>query len=452
MNPRATSDEAQGYVRLGVRHTGTATAVDATTMTDTGASFDTGGLVGAIVRMGSSYATITSHTGTVLTFTGGWTGGTPALAAYVVDYAHVAKIDYIDSANGDIQIDPVTTDEVVANTPYEIWYLWPDDVDTARDKALTTRCAPWRVKPLSKVFEVADWSQAAWAAGVGGESNAAATVVTLDFPEEFAEESLLITNSGADGYCASPSFYVQPEQKYRVWGKVSVRAQTASIRVRDITNGADITLSFVTEDTTFTLRGWQWFELTFTVPSGCEEIQLWPGGASASCIAEWAMVGVIPRHETMFSHESRVLSEHDLGHYYAFSLPSAPTSAVTWQKINDVNRRPAGDGVMAVFDSPPDFPVFYSERHRYAALQSDYMTKADRTEGDMTSTDCNDDYLCWATIVELFEPRAATLTATEQAVYRDAVKRLNAWDRRVGADPLIIPEHTTQGSIPVLTF
>jgi hypothetical protein len=125
---------------------------------------------------------------------------------------------------------------------------------------------------------------------------------------------------------------------------------------------------------------------------------------------------------------------------------------VSWTRIDGVNRRPAGDGVMAVFDSPPNYPVYYAERHRYDALQSDYMTKADRTEGDMASTDCNDDYLCWATIVELLEPRASTLTAAEQGVYRDAVKRLKAWDRRVGADPLIIPERTSQGSIPVLTF
>src|SRR3990167_10905992 len=78
MDTRASSDDAEGYVRIGVRHTGTATAVGATSMTDSGASFDTGGLVGAIVRMGGSYATITSHTGTVLTFTAGLTGRPPA--------------------------------------------------------------------------------------------------------------------------------------------------------------------------------------------------------------------------------------------------------------------------------------------------------------------------------------------------------------------------------------
>ena len=122
------------------------------------------------------------------------------------------------------------------------------------------------MKPLSKIIEVADWSVAAYASSAGGETDAAASVVTLAFPEELFTSSLLVTNSAANGYDASPSIYVQPTQQFRLWGRVSVRAQTASVRVRDITNGADITLSGTS---TFTLRGWQWFELTLTVPTGC---------------------------------------------------------------------------------------------------------------------------------------------------------------------------------------
>jgi hypothetical protein len=323
MDTRATSDDAQGYVRLGVRFTGTATAVGATTMDDTTLSqFGTDGLVGAIVRMGSSYATITSHTAGVLTFTGGWTGGTPALGAYVVDYAHVAKVKYIDPVDGDIEIDPVTTDEVVASTPYELWYIWPDDVDAARDKALTTRCAPWRVKPLSKMAEVTDWPTAAAGQDVGGVALETAEVTTLTFPEEFAAESMVVTNTSASGSILSPWLSVQPTQTYRVWGRVSVRSGTAFVKAYDVTNGALITLSGTAS---FTLRGWQWFEVTFTVPAGCGQVYLILGGTEASCISEWMGVGILPEHETMISHESRVLSEHDIGHYYAFSLPTSAT-------------------------------------------------------------------------------------------------------------------------------
>lgn len=453
MDTRATSDEAESYIRIGVAASGTATAVTATTLTDTtlsqfGAASE---LIGAIVRMGGSYATVTSHSATVLTFTAGWTGGTPAVGAYIVDYAQVSKVRYIDPANGDINFDPVSTAAILSGTKYELWRVWPDDVDVARDKALTGRCAPWRVKVLSILPPVEEWSTSAYDVVLGGETDSAGAVTDLTFPDTMFFRGMLITNSGANGYLASRSFYVQPDQKYRIFGRVSARAQTPSVRVRRITaTAADITLD---ETATYTLRGNKWFEVAFTIPAGCGEVQIWLGGASASCIALWSGVGILPAHETVLTHESRVLGEHDVAHYYAFSLPSEATGPVHWTPIRGVQRMAAGAGVMAVFDSPPGIsPVYYSERHRYAALQSDYMTKADRTEGDQTDTDCNDDYLCWATLVELLEPRAATLNDAEQGVYRDAVKNLKAWDRRVGADPLVVPERTNQGTIPVLTF
>lgn len=452
MDTRATSDEAESYIRLGVAAVGTATAVGATTLTDTTLTqFGSASqLIGAIVRMGGSYATVTSHSSTVLTFSAGWTGGTPATGAYIVDYAQVSKVKYIDPANGDVYFDPVSTAVVLSGTKYELWRIWPDDVDDARDKALTTRCSPWRMKPLSILPQVEEWSTAAYDAVLGGETNSAGVVTDLTFPDTLFFRGMLVTNSGADGILASRSFYVQPTQQYRIFGRVSTRAQTPSIRVRNITATADITLD---ETATFTLRGNQWFEVTFTVPALCGEAQIWLGGASASCIALWSGVGILPAHETVLTHESRVLGEHDTAYYYAFSLPSSATGAVNWTPIRGVQRMAAGAGVMGVFDSAPGVsPVYYSERHRYSALQSDYMTKFDRTEGDQADTDCNDDYLCWATIVELLEPRATTLNAAQAGVLRDAVVRLHAWDRRVGADPLVIPESTTQGIIPVFSL
>jgi len=57
---------------------GIETAVGATTMTDNTASWTTNQFVGATLTVAASTATVTSNTGTVLTFSGGWTGGTPA--------------------------------------------------------------------------------------------------------------------------------------------------------------------------------------------------------------------------------------------------------------------------------------------------------------------------------------------------------------------------------------
>lgn len=73
----------QIYIAL-IPYNGIATADNATTLTDTAANWLTNQFVGAIVTMGTSTATVTSNTATVLTFTGGWTGGTPALSTYQI--------------------------------------------------------------------------------------------------------------------------------------------------------------------------------------------------------------------------------------------------------------------------------------------------------------------------------------------------------------------------------
>lgn len=66
----------QIYVAL-APYNGTSTSVTTTTLTDTSANWLTGQFIGATLTSGSSTATVTSNTATVLTFTGGWTGGTP---------------------------------------------------------------------------------------------------------------------------------------------------------------------------------------------------------------------------------------------------------------------------------------------------------------------------------------------------------------------------------------
>lgn len=64
-------------------YNGTATGVSATTLTDSTANWLTNQFTGGTVTMGSSTATVTSNTGTVLTF-GSWTGGTPAAGTYQI--------------------------------------------------------------------------------------------------------------------------------------------------------------------------------------------------------------------------------------------------------------------------------------------------------------------------------------------------------------------------------
>lgn len=453
ISTRGVDEVAGAFLRVTQAFAGTATATSSTSLTDATAPFPgsnelTGALVAAYTAAGAvTVLTITSDTSTVLTGAGGWSNGTPAAdSSYLVLYEHVAQVVRVDPDVGDLYFDPPVTPAVVSGTAYELWFkgIWPDMPDEARDAALRGRCSPWRTRALSVFPEVADWSTAAYASSAGGVTNAAAEPLTLAFPERIFDRALLVTNSGANGYCASPSAYVQPTQSVVVFGRVAARAQTASVRLRDISNGADITLSGTSS---FTLRGQQWFVCSGLVPSGCGEIQLWLGGASASCVGEWSGVGCIIQNRTEYPLVDAVLSRDDVGPVYEYLLPTGVTGTKQRQPVAGVRREQAGDGVTLLFDAPPVRPVYFRVAHRYAALQADYMTAVQRATGDAAVTDCDVDYAAWAAAVELLE-----LGGQDDRTLKLALKNLNAIDARLGADPMLAPQFQTQGIIPILSL
>jgi len=364
------------------------------------------------------------------------------------DAGFVAKVKRIDPTTGDIYFDPVAGAAIVSGATYELLKhgIRFDDMDRATDRALRSKTSPWRLKPLSIIPQVEDWPVSAYSAGSGGDSNAAAVATDFAWQDGMFKAGMLVTNSGADGFVAPIAFRAVAGQEIRVFGRVGRIAQTASVRVFDITGGADIAIAGESE---FTGGGGnQWFDVTATMPAtltGDVEIRL--GGASASCVSMWSGVGVLPTQETVFTHEN-VLGEHDTALYYHYRLPTSATGGLQRAPIYGVNREPAGLGVMATFASPPGVaPVYYWERHRYAALSTAYMTAAQREVHDAASTDCNVDYIAAATVVELLQGRK--LGDELQNVMRQAMIDLRTWDRRVGADPKPISESKTQHRVPL---
>jgi len=86
---------------------GTATAVTSTTLTDSTSTWTTNQWVGVILNSGTSSAIVTSNTATTLTFSGGWTGGTPALGYYWMWLPTSASAGYTwsDTSSGALRYD-----------------------------------------------------------------------------------------------------------------------------------------------------------------------------------------------------------------------------------------------------------------------------------------------------------------------------------------------------------
>lgn len=351
----------------------------------------------------------------------------------------VGAVTDIDPATGRLYFSPAVANAIADDAEYEVhFYSHPDESYKARDRALEGRCSHWRLRELSVVASVDTWSVAAYSGDAGGETNAAGSLVDLAFPSQYFAQALRITNSGANGIVGSPTKTVQPGQQMRVTGWVSVTAETAKIRLRDITNGADIALSGEDE---FTLPGWQYFDLQGVVPAGCGKVQLWPGGDSASCVADWAGLAMIPVQQEVFVLESRVRSERDVGRVYVRPTLVDPAWSADVLDLQEIgcHRERASSLVRLRFPSAPALGggVFYEERHFYTALQTAYNTAAERVIGDEAETDCPLEYLRDATVVELLEGRVGE-SAELNLTLLETLKDLAYWERQMGPEPIAV--------------
>jgi len=139
--------------------TGTATSTTSTSLTDTGAAFNTSGvrLVGAVVQADDSRLTVTSNTGTVLTGTGGWDNGTPAgTAAYTVGPPYmISDVSFREMIN--------TINTVLRSSDGSFPELSADTDSTPADQHFIVWTAIWLIKLNHGDEDWRDWAELALA-------------------------------------------------------------------------------------------------------------------------------------------------------------------------------------------------------------------------------------------------------------------------------------------------
>lgn len=341
------------------------------------------------------------------------TGGT-------TENGHVAKVDYLDPSTGTLNFDPPAPGAVASGVEYEVcmFGIRPDHMDAARDRALRDRCNIGRPKPLSVVSDCQTWTNQ-----VGSTTLAEQT---LDYPYEWFDRSLLVSAADLNEGVESESYYVQPQQRLHLFGFASVRAQGLVPKLRQVNGGgADLTLEGPSSPT-LTLRGWQTFSYRAQVPAGCEEVRARFLSDGASGQFELAGVGLLTEHGSRFVLPARVKALEEIGEVLRckFSDQITPDEVLPLP-VSGVKRRQTGTGVLLEFgDAPGVYPTYYEEKHRYAALQTDYLTASDRTTGDAASTDCELQLVEAATVVELLENMREHPVLNR--IYLAAVKDLDA--------------------------
>ncbi|HZP56216.1 MAG TPA: hypothetical protein VFC53_01520 [Dehalococcoidia bacterium] len=353
----------------------------------------------------------------------------------------IAKLDQFSGLSGAITFSPALGGSTATGDAFEVWMKHhPLEVLKAIDRALQYKCKDWRRRPLSVLAYVENWATSAYDQTAGGVSNATATKQTLDFPQQYQGSALRVTNTGANGYCSSEAFGVQPAQVYRVFGWARALAQTGSIRVRDLTHGADIA---VQGTATFSLLGWVYLDFLVTIPAGCEKVQLWLGGADAAFVGDFAGIGFLETSATAFSLPSTVRGTDEVGRVYertGAAFVSAVQSADD-PALNEIGawRKTRAGRVDLSFPRPPalQYGVYVELAHHYDALWVDYYTANARATGDAATTDCPLEYIEAAAVVELL---AGTTDDALKTQFVKAAGELDAIERRLGPEPIVLAE------------
>lgn len=347
-------------------------------------------------------------------------------------------VDYLDQDAGDLYVDPVFSGAPTTSSVYEIWRsgINPDMVDRLRDEALTRYCSQWQDMPMSIV------TNAAYMDGVTGWTAVTSTRAQTKntFPEGFWPYTLLVTNSAGSGRVTSASIYgVRADDYFFLYVPVSVRSGTANIIVRDITNGANISLS--SGNVTETRRGWSAFKVTGQVPSTCDEIQVWLQGTEASAIVEWGPVFMHPRQARRLVLDPRVNTADNVGPVYIITNFPEATGGGSWStdtrtEVPDVRKITSNDLVYVQWETPIyDLPYYYEERMFYTALSATYLTAAARVVGDAATTLCPLEYAAAGT-AKVIARHMLAYTPHEHDYYAqvltDAEDKLAKFERRFG--------------------
>lgn len=373
----------------------------------------------------------------------------------------MAYVDHVDFVNGRLYITPDLTGAIASGDDYEVWMrgIDPDIVDRLRDDCLARFCSTWRPTALTEITDgdLQDSGVTNWTVAGGATRSKAYS----SFPDAYWRRELRVVHTtAATDYVKSASLYVNPGERYflqcavRAYVTATSAAATASIVVRDITNGADISLGGI--KTSHIGRGQGHISLLWTVPAGCYEIQVWLKSNTDASTTAWGPFYCHKRDKTRKSLPDRITTKKRVGNFWVHSQvnPAQSEQADSFYKSNklSVERVQVGSQVEVNFHTPTtNNAISYYERGFYDRLQSDYLTVAGRSAGDTASTDCPKEYI----VAALAERVSKWMLDTHGAEWQDdwvrASTELAYWEGEFGPEPQYVEEVTTPVGVPQIT-
>lgn len=369
-------------------------------------------------------------------------------------------VDTLDPLTGFLYVTPSLTGVMAASDTYEVWQrgLDPDIVDRIRDDCLARFCSQWRPIAFSIITDgdmqesgVTHWTIA------GGATR---SKFFAQFPDaHWRRELRVVHTTAATDYVKSDSLYVNPGERFflqtavRAYVTATSAPATASIVVRDITNGADIPIGGL--KTSQIGRGQGHISILWSIPAGCYEIQLWLKSDTDASTTAWGPIYCHKRTKTRGSLPDRITSKERVGNFYALTQINPAQSEQAdfrFRRKIAATRYQVGAQVEVNFEVVTDiFAIGYSERGFFDRLQTDYFTAAGRTAGDAALTDCQKEYIVSSLATQVSKFMLDLYGESWQDDWVRNSSELAYWEGQFGPEPQYVEENTNAVYIPQVT-
>lgn len=340
--------------------------------------------------------------------------------------------DVLTVATGSLSISPSAT--LTSSEPIELWHPDmpdPDEIDKARDRALSQLCTQWRMEPLTWLQD-GDFEASGVTNWTGSNATATKTTPTTDV-ERVGDQVLNVANSAGNGY-AGQTINVAASNTWFVFAVGRATTGTAVLTMQDLTNAASVSLAGLNRST-WASPQWGIMTGTVTIPAGCQTMSVRLGGSGSGDVSQWAMVCLYPQDMANMPLPSRISNSSWVGTFYTCNGTDEYAEAQFTPLLRQPKVRQIGGGYVGV-----DFgyaaggrPLFYGEFANYAALQTAYNTTAGRQTGDAATTSCPLEYVKWATLYDLFGGEVAITGRGQLHLYEKYKEKFESAHRMFGA-------------------
>jgi hypothetical protein len=243
----------------------------------------------------------------------------------VQESARVTDVAF-DGTNSQLTVAPGFSASVVSGTDYELHYhFYPKHIEDKINEILENLRRPIYL-PLTLVTDgdmestgTSDWT----AAASTGTAPALAKSTTVGRVLHGRRALSITANADAtNSFARSLSIDVSENRSVFVVADVYITASDkAKITLRDVTNGADI------ETAESVATGFVHFEFTATVPTDCEDIQVWLESPVASDVTYWSSVQLLFTNRQVYDYPSALEWSEDFDKIFYYPHGSALTNS-----------------------------------------------------------------------------------------------------------------------------